>query len=181
MPASAKQPGFPEFVALIASLMALGALGIDSMLPALSAIGHDLNVADPNHQQWVVQIYFLGLGLGQLVFGVLSDWLGRKRVLLSGVAVYIVFALIAGLTQNFTALLAVRLLQGIAVSTTGVVTRSIVRDLYAGAADGQGDVDQLRRLPAGADRSPHPGAVDPDLRAVAGDFPRHGRPRHPDP
>ncbi len=130
--APAKQPSFPEFVALIASLMALGALGIDSMLPALSAIGHDLHVADPNHQQWVVQIYFLGLGLGQLVFGVLSDWLGRKRVLLSGVAVYVVFALIAGLTQNFTALLAVRLLQGIAVSTTGVVTRSIVRDLYAG-------------------------------------------------
>ncbi len=127
-----RQPSFPEFVALIASLMALGALGIDSMLPALHFIGRDLHVGDPNHQQWVVQIYFLGLGVGQLFFGVLSDWLGRKRILLSGVAVYVVFALIAGLTQNFTALLIVRLLQGIAVSTTGVVTRSIVRDLYSG-------------------------------------------------
>ena len=130
-PASRGLP-FAEFVALIASLMALGALGIDSMLPALHFIGRDLHVSDPNHQQWVVQIYFLGLGVGQLFFGVLSDWLGRKRVLLSGVAVYIVFALIAGMTRDFATLLVMRLLQGLAVSTTGVVTRSIVRDLYAG-------------------------------------------------
>ncbi len=123
---------FPEFVALIASLMALGALGIDSMLPALPAIGRDLHVADANHLQWIISIYFLGLGVGQLFFGVLSDWLGRKRVLLTGVVFYVIFALAAGLVQNFTALLIVRLLQGIAVSTTGVVTRSIVRDLYAG-------------------------------------------------
>ncbi len=127
------QPGFAEFVALIASLMALGALGIDSMLPALPVIGADLGVRVENHLQWIVSIYFLGMGIGQLFFGVLSDWLGRKRVLIAGVLVYVVFGLIAALTQNFAFLLVLRLLQGLAIATTGVVTRSIIRDLYSGA------------------------------------------------
>ena len=128
-----RQPHFAEFVALIASLMALGALGIDSMLPALPVIGSDLHVSDANHLQLVISIYFLGLGVGQLFFGVLSDWVGRKRVLLGGVVFYVVFALVAGMTRDFTALLVIRLLQGIAVSTTGVVTRSVIRDLYSGS------------------------------------------------
>lgn len=128
-----KPPPFAEFVALIASLMALGALGIDSMLPALHVIGADLHVSDANHLQWVVSIYFLGMGVGQLFFGVLSDWLGRKRVLISGVIGYVALGLVAGMSDNFTLLLILRLIQGIAVATTGVVTRSIVRDLYSGA------------------------------------------------
>ena len=130
--ATPKAPHFVEFVALIASLMALGALGIDSMLPALPIIGRDLHVAVPNHLQWIIQIYFLGMGVGQLTFGVLSDWLGRKRVLLSGVGLYVVLALVAAMTQDFATLLFVRLLQGFAVSTSSVVTRSIIRDLYSG-------------------------------------------------
>lgn len=128
-----KAPHFPEFVALIASLMALGALGIDSMLPALTVIGNDLHVSVPNHLQWIISIYFLGMGVGQLTFGILSDWLGRKRILLGGVGLYVLLALAAAVTQNFTALLIVRLLQGFAVSTSSVVTRSIIRDLYSGA------------------------------------------------
>lgn len=134
MPASSetKTPHFAEFVALIASLMALGALGIDSMLPALPVIGKDLNVLVENHLQWIVSIYFLGMGIGQLCFGILSDWLGRKPVLIGGVLVYVVFGLIATISQNFTILLILRLFQGIAVATTSVVTRSIIRDLYKG-------------------------------------------------
>ncbi len=123
---------FPEFVALIASLMALGALGIDSMLPALPVIGRDLHVMDQNHLQGVVQIYFLGMGLGQIIYGVLSDWLGRKRVLMTGVSLYVLLALVCAITQNFTALLIARLIQGLAIATTGVITRSIIRDLYSG-------------------------------------------------
>ena len=128
----ARKPHFVEFVALIASLMALGALGIDSMLPALPIIGADLHVPVENHLQWIVSIYFLGMGIGQLLFGILSDWLGRKRVLIAGVIVYVIFGLIAACSQNFTFLLVLRLFQGMAVATTGVVTRSIIRDLYSG-------------------------------------------------
>ena len=128
----AKKPHFAEFVALIASLMALGALGIDSMLPALPVIGADLKVQVTNHLQWIISIYFLGMGIGQLFFGVMSDWLGRKRVLIGGVLLFVVFGLIAAATQNFAFLLVIRLLQGLAVATTGVVTRSLIRDLYSG-------------------------------------------------
>lgn len=131
--AETRKPHFAEFVALIASLMALGALGIDSMLPALPVIGADLHVKVENHLQWIVSIYFLGMGIGQLIFGILSDWLGRKRVLIGGVLVYVVFGLIAAASQNFAVLLVLRLFQGMAVATTGVVTRSIIRDLYSGA------------------------------------------------
>ena len=116
----ARKPHFVEFVALIASLMALGALGIDSMLPALPIIGADLHVPVENHLQWIVSIYFLGMGIGQLLFGILSDWLGRKRVLIAGVIVYVIFGLIAACSQNFTFLLVLRLFQGMAVATTGV-------------------------------------------------------------
>jgi DHA1 family bicyclomycin/chloramphenicol resistance-like MFS transporter len=128
-----KKPHFAEFVALIASLMALGALGIDSMLPALPVIGVDLHVKVENHLQWIVSIYFLGMGIGQLIFGILSDWLGRKRVLIGGVIIYVIFGLIAAASQNFAVLLILRLFQGMAVATTGVVTRSIIRDLYSGS------------------------------------------------
>ncbi|EGF92304.1 drug resistance transporter, Bcr/CflA subfamily protein [Asticcacaulis biprosthecium C19] len=128
-----KAPPFAEFVALIAMLMALGALGIDAILPALPTIGKDLSVDVPNHLQWLISIYFLGMGAGQLTFGILSDWLGRKRILIGGVMLYVVFALVAAFVHDFGLLLVIRLLQGFAVSTSGVVTRSIIRDLYSGA------------------------------------------------
>ena len=127
-----KAPHFAEFVALIASVMALGALGIDSMLPALPVIGHDLHVPLANQTQWIISIYFIGLGVGQLVFGILSDSLGRKSVLLGGIAAYVVFALIAAASHGFVMLLTVRCLQGFFVASTSVVTRSIIRDLYSG-------------------------------------------------
>ncbi|MDI7776194.1 multidrug effflux MFS transporter [Asticcacaulis sp. EMRT-3] len=129
---AAKAPHFAEFVALIATMMALGALGIDSMLPALPVIGRDLHVASQNDLQWVISIYFMGLGVGQLIFGILSDWLGRKRVLLTGIACYVVLGLVAGLSENFTILLALRLIQGICAAASTVIARSIIRDLYSG-------------------------------------------------
>ncbi len=129
---SQPQPGFVEFVVLIASMMAMGALGIDAMLPALPAIGHDLHVQVENHQQWIVAFYFAGMGVGQLAMGVLSDWLGRKRVLLTGIVLYVILGLIAAVVNNFALLIFIRLIQGCSASTSTVVTRSIVRDLYVG-------------------------------------------------
>ena len=61
-----------EFVALVAAIMAVNALGIDLMLPALPAMGHDLGVASANSRQWVVTAYVLGFGVGQLVYGPLA-------------------------------------------------------------------------------------------------------------
>ena len=125
-------PSFAEFVAMIASLMAIGALGIDSMLPALPSIGVDLHVLVTNHLQWIISAYFLGMGAGQLLVGTLSDWLGRKSVLLWGVGLYVLFSLVAATTPSFALLLLVRVFQGAAASTSNVITRSIVRDRYSG-------------------------------------------------
>lgn len=126
-------PAFAEFVMLVAALIAFGALGVDSMLPALPAIGRAFNVQNDNVLQWIIGAYFLGTGVGQLVFGSLSDWLGRKRVLMGGAGVYVVLMLLAPLMPNLTLLIILRAFQGFAAASTSVITRSIVRDLYSGA------------------------------------------------
>src|SRR3546814_7914655 len=65
--------GFPEFIMLIATMMALNALSIDPMLPALPAMGKALGIIGENERQWIISSYFLGLGIGSLFYGSLSD------------------------------------------------------------------------------------------------------------
>ena len=71
-----------EFIAFVAALMAVNALGVDLMLPALADIGRDLAVTAANHRQWVITAYMLGFGTGQLVYGPLADRFGRKPILI---------------------------------------------------------------------------------------------------
>lgn len=125
-------PGFLEFVILIAALQALGALGIDSMLPNLPAIGGSLGVSDANPRQLIITLYLLGLGGAQLVFGPLADRYGRKPVLLAGLGLYVGFSLLAALSPTFPLLLAARVLQGVGAAATRVIPVSIVRDRYEG-------------------------------------------------
>ncbi|WP_240320834.1 multidrug effflux MFS transporter [Sphingomonas crusticola] len=123
---------FGLFVALIASLMAVTPLGIDSMLPALPEIGRSLNIATENHQQWVIAIYVFGFGAAQIVYGPLSDSYGRKPILVVSLLLFSTMSIIAGLSQSFEALLAARLFQGIAGASGRVLTVSIVRDCFSG-------------------------------------------------
>lgn len=127
-----KEPGFVEFVCLIALMMALNALAIDSMLPALPHIGADLGVVDENSRQWVVTAYLLGFGGAQLIYGPLADRFGRKPVLLTGVAIYVVFSLLATLAPTFDMLILARIGQGLGSACTRVLAVSIVRDRYDG-------------------------------------------------
>ena len=87
--------GFRAFVALIALLMAVNALAIDSMLPALPAIGAALGVVAENDRQWIITAYLLGFGVAQLAYGPLSDRYGRRPVLLFGLGVFVVFSVVA--------------------------------------------------------------------------------------
>ncbi len=138
MSASAETPNphpgmsLTHFVVMIAALMALGALGIDSMLPALPAIARSYHVARPNDQQLVVSVFLLSYGLAQLLYGPLMDRYGRKPILLWGLAFYTLFSLSAALAPTFGMLLLSRCLQGVAVAATRVAPTSIVRDCYAG-------------------------------------------------
>lgn len=127
-----KVPGFTEFVAMVASLMAMTALAIDAILPALPAIGEALDVAEDNDRQLVIGALLIGFGLAQIVHGPLSDRFGRRPLLVGGLGLYAASSVVAAFAQSFELLLAARFMQGIAVAATRVLAVSVVRDLYVG-------------------------------------------------
>jgi MFS transporter, DHA1 family, multidrug resistance protein len=122
----------PEFIALVAALMALNALAIDVMLPALPYMGEALGIANENERQFVVTAYMLGMGIAVLGFGPLTDRFGRRAPLLWGVGVYIVAAIVAAFVQDFTLLLALRFIQGMGAASVRVIATAVVRDRYSG-------------------------------------------------
>jgi DHA1 family bicyclomycin/chloramphenicol resistance-like MFS transporter len=126
-----KKIGFLEFVVLAAATMATQAMAIDAMLPAFPVIVSALHVANENHVQWIVTAYMAGLGCGQLFWGMMSDRFGRRPVLIVGLGVYVLAALLCGLTSSFSTLLVWRFVHGLAAASV-VVTRSVIRDLYSG-------------------------------------------------
>jgi DHA1 family bicyclomycin/chloramphenicol resistance-like MFS transporter len=128
------EPSYIEFVILISLMMSLTALSIDAMLPALPQIGSDLNVQNPNSRQLVISIIFLGLALGQLFFGPLSDKTGRKPAIYAGYALFIAGALLSLLATSFPIMLMGRFLQGVGVSAPRAVTLALVRDRFEGRA-----------------------------------------------
>ena len=125
------RPG--EFVPLIALLMSLVALAIDAMLPALPAIGRDLGAARPNDVQFVITAAFLGLGLGQMIFGPLSDRIGRRPAINIGLALFAVGCLMSLFAPDFETMLAGRVLQGFGAAGPRVVVMALVRDQYEGS------------------------------------------------
>jgi MFS transporter, DHA1 family, multidrug resistance protein len=135
--AAGRGPGRREFVLLIAALMASNALAIDSMLPALPAIGTALDVTDENRRQLVISFYMFGFGLAQLVYGPLADRFGRKRLLVGCLLAYAFFALLSGLAGSFTLLLVARMLNGVAAAGGRVLVVAVVRDRYQGSAMAQ--------------------------------------------
>ncbi|WP_332716059.1 multidrug effflux MFS transporter [Pelagibacterium mangrovi] len=124
----------PEFIALIAGLMALNALAIDVMLPALPYMGEALGVMNENDRHFVLTAYMLGFGLAQLAFGPLSDRFGRRAPLLVGMVVYILAAFAAVFSPNFATLLVLRFVQGLGAAGTRVIATSVVRDRFGGRA-----------------------------------------------
>lgn len=127
-----------EFVVMMASLMALNALAIDSMLPALPQIAGVFGIVGGNDQQYVISLYFAGLGCGSLVHGPLADRFGRRAVVLACLGGYVLSALVAGLSGNWPMLLAMRFTHGLFGAAMGVAATAIVRDRTSG--------DQMARL-----------------------------------
>ena len=124
--------GFKEFVGLVAGLMALNAMAMDSMLPALRDISLSLGVTDENDRQGVLTAYLVGFGIGQLLIGSVSDRFGRRTVLLTGLAFYVLSGFACMAAPTFGALLLARFVQGMASAVPRVITTSIVRDCYGG-------------------------------------------------
>jgi DHA1 family bicyclomycin/chloramphenicol resistance-like MFS transporter len=126
--------GFVEFVALTAALMSLTALGIDSMLPALPAIGAALDVASPNARQYVITAFVAGFGVAQLAHGPLADRFGRRRLLIITLALYALANMLAAVSGSFPLLLAARAFGGAMVAACRTVVVAIVRDCFSGRA-----------------------------------------------
>ena len=116
----------------MALMISLVALAIDTMLPALSQIGETFGVADPNDNQLVVTTLFLGLAIGQLFYGPLSDSIGRKPCIYIGIAVFIAGCLLSLFATTFDQMIAGRLLQGLGVAGPRIVTVALIRDQYEG-------------------------------------------------
>jgi DHA1 family bicyclomycin/chloramphenicol resistance-like MFS transporter len=126
--------GFVEFVALVATMMSLQALGIDSMLPALPEIGRSLHVAAENDRQWIITAFVFGFGVAQLVHGPLADRFGRRPVLIAALASYAVANVACALAASFTLLLVARVVGGMVIAATRVAIVAMVRDCYHGRA-----------------------------------------------
>ncbi|WP_018012488.1 multidrug effflux MFS transporter [Sinorhizobium medicae] len=124
--------GLVEFIVTMAVMTASIALAIDSMLPALPAIGRTLNVANANDTQLVIGVFFLGFGLSQIFFGSLSDTFGRRSVLLAGLALFSLSMFAASWVESIEALLLLRFVQGIGGAAVRITTMAIVRDCFGG-------------------------------------------------
>ena len=122
----------PEFIALMAMLVASVAFSIDSMLPAMGEIAADLSPDSPNRAQLVITSFVLGMGLGTFFAGPLSDSFGRKTTIFWGAGLYIFASALAWAAPSLELLIAARVLQGLGASAGRVVPMAIIRDYYAG-------------------------------------------------
>lgn len=122
-----------EFIALMAMIMSLVALAIDSILPALSAIASDININDLNDSQWIISFVFFGMSAGLLFYGPLSDAYGRKPILYIGVGLFLIGDLVSIVSSDLTIMLVGRFLQGFGGAACRVITVAMVRDRFEGA------------------------------------------------
>jgi DHA1 family bicyclomycin/chloramphenicol resistance-like MFS transporter len=124
--------GYGESLLLMAMLISIVALSVDTMLPALPAIGADLGVENANDVQLVISMLFLGLSVGLLFYGPLSDSLGRKPVLFAGMAIYVFGTTLSIFSTAFSTMLAGRILQGLGAAGPRSIVLALVRDQYEG-------------------------------------------------
>lgn len=126
--ASIRQPSLGEIL-LLGSLTAFGAVTIDLYLPTLPAIARDYGTSAAA-VQLTLSTFFVGMALGQLFFGPLSDRIGRRPTILIGCAVYVAASLFCALAPTIEALVAGRFFQALGCCAAMVTCRAIVRDRY---------------------------------------------------
>jgi MFS transporter, DHA1 family, multidrug resistance protein len=122
-----------EFITLVALLNAMVAMSIDTMLPALGSMAQELGAANPNDRQFIIVGFFAGTMFGNLIFGPVSDSVGRKPMIFAGLALYIFGALICMFATSFPVLIVGRLIQGFGAASPRIVSIAMVRDGAAGA------------------------------------------------
>ncbi|MFK8137788.1 MAG: multidrug effflux MFS transporter [Bdellovibrionales bacterium] len=128
------EKGNLEFVSIMALMMSFVALAIDIMLPALDQIGASFNVINPNYNQLTISILFVGMAIGLIVFGPLSDRFGRKPIILIGAFIFIIGCLVSLYAPTFEYMLLGRALQGLGGAASRNIIVAMIRDQYSGTA-----------------------------------------------
>ena len=121
-----------EFILLMACLMSIVALSIDTILPALKPIGLSVGTVNQNENQLLITMIFLGLGLGQLIFGPISDSFGRKPVVYIGFTVFMLASFLCIAAPNIEIMVIGRILQGIGLSASRSISIAMIRDRFEG-------------------------------------------------
>ena len=116
---------------LVAANTALAPFAIDAYLPAIGILAESIN-ASIHHTELSISMFLFGFALGQLCFGPLSDRLGRKPVLLSGLVVFMLASLMITTADSLTSLLVWRFIQALGGGACVVNSAAIVRDCFSG-------------------------------------------------
>ncbi|MDN5214761.1 MFS transporter [Fulvivirgaceae bacterium BMA12] len=127
-----REMGFLSFIAILALLMALVSITINMVLPAFQSMANTFQLRHQNQIQLVISLLYLGLGIGQLFYGPLSDSIGRKRTIYIGLILFITGCLVSYLSGDLVTLIAGQIIQGLGLGAPRVISLSIVRDRYAG-------------------------------------------------
>ncbi|WP_208512690.1 multidrug effflux MFS transporter [Variovorax paradoxus] len=122
---------FFRMALLLGLLSAIGPFAIDMYLPALPAIGQSLR-ADIGAVQMSLTAFFISLGAGQLLYGPVSDMVGRKPPLYAGLAVFAIASVGCALATDIQTLIALRFIQGLGAAAGMAIPRAVVRDLHTG-------------------------------------------------
>lgn len=123
-----------EFIAILALLMSISAYAIDAMLPALGIIGSEFKLVHSNDAQLIISFLFLGLSVGQVFYGPLSDSIGRRRAIFFGLFIFIIGSMICIYSTSMSFMLFGRVLQGFGASGSRIITMALVRDKFSGNA-----------------------------------------------
>jgi DHA1 family bicyclomycin/chloramphenicol resistance-like MFS transporter len=129
-------PGSFALTLLLSFLTALGPLSMDMYLPSLPDIAQSLN-ATIVQVQLTIAFYLLGFGVGQIVYGPVSDRFGRRPVLLIAIVLYGLATVACALAQSIDALIAARFVQALGGAGAIVLARAVVRDIYSGVRAGR--------------------------------------------
>lgn len=123
-----------EFVILMALMTSVMALAIDSVLPALSFMNTELDINSIVKVQYIISVIFIGFGVGQLIYGPMSDAIGRKKPLYIGGLIFLIGCIISFYAESLTPMLIGRFLQGLGAASFRIISIAIVRDEYSGVA-----------------------------------------------
>jgi DHA1 family bicyclomycin/chloramphenicol resistance-like MFS transporter len=132
MPIARKPPNTTELIAFSALLISTVALSIDIMLPSLGDIAAEFGVTNSNQRQWVITSLFIGLAIGQLIFGPLSDRVGRRPVIFLGTGLFMVGSIVVIYAPSFELLMLGRAIQGLGAAGPRIAVVAMIRDQFEG-------------------------------------------------